>query len=104
MTELAIARHPGVDISVKGVQYLQQGRQPFFHRGDCLVRLWCERTGKPREEIPTGEVLRGHRRARQARDASPQMRNAQALMEAIKPPVQRKPTKAPPRRKAKAVA
>lgn len=99
LTELEISKQPGVSLSLKAVRYLATGVQPLFHRGDALVRIWCERTGQARELIPTAPVLRGHRMARVAADLSPKMRNTQALMEAIKPPVQRQVVT--PRRAAK---
>jgi hypothetical protein len=89
MTELEISKQPGVALSLKAVRYLATGVQPLFHRGDALVRIWCDRTGNPREAIPLAPVLRGHRMARATVDLSPKMANAQLLMEAIKPPVQR---------------
>lgn len=95
MTELEISRQADVALSLKAVRYLATGVQPLYHRGDALVRIWCERTGRPRDEVPTAPVLRGHRMKRAAADLSPKMRNVQLLMEAIKPPVQRKATAAP---------
>lgn len=93
MTELQISRHPGVDVSLKAVRYLAQGRQPIFHRGDALVRIWVERTGKPREEIPLAPVERGLRKARAVADLSPKMVNVSLLTQATRPPVQRQVVK-----------
>jgi hypothetical protein len=92
MTEHDISKQPGVALSLKAVRYLATGVQPLFHRGEALVVLWCLRTGKARGEIPLAPVLRGHRMARQRADLSPKIMNTQLLMEAIKPPVQKRRT------------
>lgn len=88
MTESDISRSPGIGVSIKAIRYLASGVQPLYHRGNALVDLWCVRTGLAREALPLIDLVRGHRKARGAPDLSPKMMNAQALMEAIKPPVQ----------------
>lgn len=111
MTELEISQQPGVDVSLKAVRYLSQGRQPIFHRGDALVVIWCQRTGKTREEIPRTELVRGLRRARPTAVAAhtARMGNSlpnwlpQVMVDLSKKPEQRAP-KAIPRKKAKAAA
>lgn len=86
MTELEIAKQPGVALTLKAIRYLaQEGRQPIFHRGECLVLLWCARTGNERATIPVADVIRGHRKARIARDTSPRLQSLPAWPE----PVQR---------------
>jgi hypothetical protein len=39
------------------------GVQPLYWRGEIMVRLWCERTGKAREQIPMAPVHMHYRRA-----------------------------------------
>lgn len=76
MTELEIAKQPGVALTLKAIRYLaQEGRQPIFHRGECLVLLWCARTGNRRDAVPVADVIRGHRKARIARDTSPRLQS-----------------------------
>jgi len=81
LTNSEIAKR--IDLSVRGITYLAGGRQPFFHRGERLLALWCERTGQPREAVPMAPVLRGHRMARRAVDASPQVQSLPAWPPAV---------------------
>jgi hypothetical protein len=79
MTPRQISQHSGITLSIKALRYLETGVQPLFHRGDALVRIWVERTGRPRDEIPLAPLRRGLRKTRQARDTSPKVGNAAEL-------------------------
>lgn len=85
-----IGSRMGAMLTTRMLRHYAEGVQPVHFRGEALIALWCERMKSERAELPTLAVVRGHRAARpKVVDVSPQMRNAQALMEAIKPPVQR---------------
>jgi hypothetical protein len=72
-------------ISERALACLERDVQPLFYRGEKLVALWCASTGKARAEIPLTEVVRGHRRARQAVDQSPKAIDLRALAPLLSP-------------------
>lgn len=85
-----VGKRMGAMLTTRMLRAYVDGAQPVHFRGEALIALWCERLKATREELPLLDVTRGYRAVRpKAVDISPQMRNAQALMEAIKPPVQR---------------
>jgi hypothetical protein len=93
LTHEEIARR--ANQSLKGMRLLCDGmRQPLFYRGDALIVVWCEMTGKTRNDIPRREVVRGHRKARGPADLSPKLQSLPAW-----PPVQRVDMQGKKRRK-----
>jgi hypothetical protein len=44
--------------------YAWMGSVPPHHRGECIVMLWCERTGKARDAVPMTDIYRAERVAR----------------------------------------
>lgn len=85
-----IGERMGAMLTTRMLRHYAEGVQPVHFRGEALVLLWCERMELDRTELPMLEVVRGHRAIRpKVIDVSPKMRNAHALLEAIKPPVQR---------------
>lgn len=67
--------------------YYSGDREPLTFRGLALLRLWSARTGQPMEAVPMVPVVRGHRRARQPVDRSPQMQSLPAWPPAPQPSV-----------------
>lgn len=43
----------GSDFSVKNIQHWLRGGMPNFARGNVLLAMWSEMTGKPESEAPT---------------------------------------------------
>jgi hypothetical protein len=83
LTEADVASR--AEVSNKAIRYLARGVQPLFHRGNALVDLWCECTGRSRDELPLAELVRGHRKARGPADTAPRLQH----LPAFPAPVQR---------------
>jgi hypothetical protein len=47
-----IGRTLGVDFSRDLVRHYRNGTQPLYVRGEALLRLWSQRTGRPVDEVP----------------------------------------------------
>lgn len=63
-------------MSLRMLKYLRyQGVQPLHWRGEVVLRVWCERTGRHREDVPLIPVHRGHRKSREAADRSPRVQS-----------------------------
>jgi hypothetical protein len=82
----------------RALWHLERGVQPLFYRGELLVALWCEATGRTRSDVPMTLVIRGFRKARQALDRSPKLQSLPDW-----PPVQRVEMQGKKRRKKEAV-
>jgi|GEM_PF-2672747 len=49
----SVARELGGAVSERVIrQYLEEAREPAHVRGELILDLWCEKTGKRREEAP----------------------------------------------------
>lgn len=62
-------------LSLRALKFLSTGVQPLYWRGQALVELWVERTRQPAVSVPVCEVIRGHRKPRQAADRSPKLQS-----------------------------
>ena len=58
----------------KMLSHYRRGVQPLHWRGERIITIWCERTGRGRDEAPTREVERGTRVDRRP-DQGPQIQN-----------------------------
>jgi hypothetical protein len=59
----------GGDVTDRMLRVYRNGTQPTHWRGEALVALWCELTGKARELAPRCDVIRGHRAGSAPRDS-----------------------------------
>lgn len=89
LTHAAIGQRMGAMLTTRMLRAYGDGAQPVHFRGEALISLWCDRLKRDRTALPMIEVVRGHRAVRpKSVDLSPKMLNVQALMEAVRPPVQ----------------
>jgi len=76
LTQAAIGKEMGLDLTDRMLGYYRAGVQPTFWRGDALLVVWCAKTGKRREDVPMVEVTKGHRVGRNREAANgPTMRS-----------------------------
>lgn len=68
-----IGNRLGVQFSDRMIKYYAAGAQPLHFRGEAMIRLWSEVSGKDRAALPTVELIRGHRVARKPIDHAPQL-------------------------------
>lgn len=60
MTPKTITRALGDDISEASIRgYMKKGIEPSHVRGELILDLWCEKTGKRREDAPRRPLLSG---------------------------------------------
>lgn len=64
-----ISEAMGGDVTDRMLRVYRNGVQPTHWRGEALVLLWCQMTGKARETAPQCEVIRGHRAGSAPRDS-----------------------------------
>jgi len=57
-----VARRMDGQLTESMLRYYRSGGEPLFVRGEALIRLWCDKTGKSWDELPRKEYTRGHRR------------------------------------------
>lgn len=51
----------GYQISNHMLRHYRAGAQPLHWRGEAMISLWCEVTGKARAGLPTTTLIRNHR-------------------------------------------
>lgn len=49
------------------IRHYELGVQPLYWRGEAMIVLWMQATGKAREDVPTQEVVVPHRVPQTAR-------------------------------------
>ena len=59
-----ISRRMGATASESALRNYRAGAQPLYVRGEALIRLWMETTGKQAEDMPRCAFVRGHRAER----------------------------------------
>ncbi len=64
MSDHLILSTMGYAYSDRLIWHLMGGTQPLHWRGEQLVALWCERMRKERDQVPTCNLVRGHRVAK----------------------------------------
>lgn len=57
------------------LKHYAAGAQPAHWRGELLIALWINKTGKKREELPMCAVIRGHRAVRKEVEQGPRLQN-----------------------------
>lgn len=57
------------------LKHYAAGAQPAHWRGELLIALWIDKTGKKREGLPMCAIIRGHRAVRKEQDEAPRMQN-----------------------------
>ena len=72
--ELAL-RSAEMDVSARLMRHYEQGGEPNYPRGEAIVTLWVEVTGRPREAMPLRDFQRGHRAERRERSAAPRLQH-----------------------------
>lgn len=66
-----IGRSIGVEVSRDLMRHYRNGTQPLYVRGEALLRLWSEKTGRPVEDVPRVPYIPSHRvSGRRARAAN----------------------------------
>lgn len=60
-------------ISQRLLRHYEQGGQPSYPRGEAIVTLWIELTGKPRDAMPLRDIQRGYRAGRRERSRRPRL-------------------------------
>lgn len=60
-TDDQIAKAMETPMTRRMVTAYRNGAQPLYYRGSLLLAAWCRITGKPEEQAPRAEVIRGHR-------------------------------------------
>ena len=63
-----ISEAMGGEVTDRMLRVYRNGVQPTHWRGEALLALWCEMTGKNRETAPQCQVIRGHRAGSAPRD------------------------------------
>ena len=61
-------------LTTRMIRHYSIGVQPAHFRGEALIAMWCDKTGKSRDNLPTCDLVRGHRVERNREpDASPRL-------------------------------
>ena len=97
LTMRAVGDAMQLQLTARMLQHYESGVQPAHFRGEGLIALWCRTTGEGRDNLPTCDLVRGHRVERNREpDASPRLQELPhwpaAAPVAVKP-VERKYTK-----------
>lgn len=74
LTMRAVGDAMQLQLTARMLQHYEIGVQPAHFRGEGLIALWCDKTGKSRDNLPTCDLVRGHRVERNREpDASPRL-------------------------------
>lgn len=74
VTPSQIGKAMSMMLTHRMINYYASGVQPTHFRGEALIAMWCDKTGKSRDNLPTCDLVRGHRVERNREpDASPRL-------------------------------
>jgi len=97
MTFAEIGKAMDSVLTERMLKHYAAGAQPAHWRGELLIKLWCVTIGKKREDLPTCDIVRGHRAVRKEPEQGPRLQNLPQWP--LVPKVKAKPSRKP---KAKA--
>jgi len=61
LTHRQIGDATGAQLTKNMVRHYRAGVQPLYWRGEAMIVLWMQATGKLREEVPTQQVIAPYR-------------------------------------------
>lgn len=85
LTFADIAKATASVLTDRMVKHYAAGVQPLHWRGEAMIGLWCKTLNRRRDDLPTCEIIRGHRVIKTPENPTPQLQNLPAWPPVVAP-------------------